>query len=88
MSQTLTVSLGAEYIMQRRTLIIYVQINPTFPEGDPCHHVYPPLLLQYNIKDSARGKGVGKERRTTGHTIYSIYSLQERERYPGGEGMG
>lgn len=65
MSQALTVSLGAEYIMQRSTLILYDQIYPT-----SLRVSLPPCLFNPsfdNMKDSAGGKGCrkGKERSVT-----------------------
>lgn len=46
LSQALTVSLGAEYIMQRSTLILYGQINPTSLRVTlpPCLST-PPLII-------------------------------------------
>lgn len=49
LSQALRVSLGAEYIMQRSTWILYGQINPTSPRASlpPC--LFTPSSIIWNM---------------------------------------
>ena len=58
-SQALTFSLGAEYITQRSTLILYCQINPTSLRVSlppPCLANSPSIIWQIMQEEEGEGK--------------------------------
>lgn len=66
LSQALTVSLGAEYIMEGSTLILYGQINPTSLRVSLPPSLSTPPFIILIIGPEERGEG--KERREALYT--------------------